>query len=102
METNDWKQYHQPEDHQDSEDHSGWPIDYPSDQWLEESEIRGKVPPQIASVSVTNAERGKATLLDFIHPELKARAAEWIEYKTPEGKCYYFCPKDSTFSLGKA
>ena len=52
-----------------------------------------QVPPQIASVSVTNAERGKATLLDFIHPELKARAAEWIEYKTPEGKCYYFCPK---------
>lgn len=26
----------------------------------------------------------------FIDPEIKKRAAEWIEYKTPEGKSYFF------------
>lgn len=39
------------------------------------------------------ADPAKHALLLQIDPEIKLAASEWTEYKTPDGKCYYFSSK---------
>ena len=39
------------------------------------------------------ADKLKLHLLQFVDADVKTRASEWIEYKTPEGKPYYFSVK---------
>lgn len=49
------------------------------------------VPTQVPTIG----EAGKATsiLLQFVDPEIRLRASEWVEYKTPDGKSYFFSNK---------
>lgn len=49
------------------------------------------VPTQVPTILGTG-EAAKATsiLLQFIDPEIRLRASEWVEYKTPDGKSYFF------------
>lgn len=41
----------------------------------------------------SGVDQTKQQLLLKIDPELRLQAAEWNEYKTPDGKCYYFNSK---------
>lgn len=52
------------------------------------------VPTQVPTILGTG-EAAKATsiLLQFIDPEIRLRASEWVEYKTPDGKSYFFSNK---------
>lgn len=52
------------------------------------------VPTQVPTI-LGNGEPAKATsiLLQFIDPEIKLRASEWVEYKTPDGRSYFFSNK---------
>jgi hypothetical protein len=53
------------------------------------------VPNQVPTI-LGNGEAAKATsshLLQFVDPEVKLRASEWIEYKTPDGRSYFFSNK---------
>lgn len=43
--------------------------------------------------SHNNTDSIRQQLMLLIDPELKLQASEWNEYKTPEGKCYYFSSK---------
>lgn len=54
--------------------------------WL----VSPQVPPVLAKGQMSGIQQN---ILDLIHPEIKIRASEWIEYKTPEGKSYYFSSK---------
>lgn len=55
---------------------------------------QGLVPNQVPTI-LGNGDPAKATstLLQFIDPEIKVRASEWVEYKTPDGRSYFFSNK---------
>lgn len=46
-------------------------------------------PVQVPPALLANHDPGKALLL-LVSPDITQRAAEWTEFKTPEGKCYFF------------
>lgn len=52
------------------------------------------VPNQVPTL-LGNGETAKATsmLLQFVDPEIRMRASDWIEYKTADARPYYFCKK---------
>jgi len=63
----------------------GVPPGFPAPPWA------AQVPP----VPMANSDHAKQhLLLDVsIDPELRMLASEWTEYKTPDGKAYYFSSK---------
>ncbi len=50
---------------------------------------------QVPPVPLANSEAAKQHLLlnVAIDPEIRMQASEWTEYKTPDGKAYYFSSK---------
>lgn len=54
----------------------------------------GHVPPWVAQVpGVLPFDATKQQLLLTVDSELKLRAAEWTEHKTPDGKSYFYSSK---------
>lgn len=56
----------------------------------------GATPPwgsQVHQPLLSSHDPGKQALIISVDPEVRRLASEWIEYKTPEGKSYYFNSK---------
>ena len=53
------------------------------------------VPTQVPPIVGSHGDPAKApsSLLQFVDPEIKLQASEWVEYKTPDGRPYYFSSK---------
>lgn len=57
--------------------------------------VPGAWPPVIpqqqqSSLLASGADQLKQQLLTKIDPQLRLQASEWSEYKTPEGKVYFY------------
>lgn len=61
----------------------------PTQPWSINAQTQSQQPISLAS----GVDQTKQQLLLKIDPELRLQAAEWNEYKTPDGKCYYFNSK---------
>lgn len=66
-----------------------WPV--PHQQVPPNTSLLGNYPlPTSHNLGSDHGHKTNSILDPFIDPEIKKRAAEWVEYKTPEGKPYYF------------
>lgn len=51
------------------------------------------VPQQVPTLLASGDPAKTSSLLRFIDPEIAIRASEWVGFKTPDGKMYYFSNK---------
>ena len=70
----------------------------PTASWPLAAKVATSVPPH------GNIDQAKASLLHLVPPDIVQRAAEWSEFKTPEGKSYFFSQltKQSVWEKPKA